>query len=206
MAGGFFLQAETALQSGDRQRIETYFDTESFVNVYLIYELSKNPDIDIGSTRFVLKNGKLYAGPVWDFDLAFGNGVFNPSWRHVFNDTTPHSSEGWYAFRLWWGPLMACDWFAQRFAERYLELQPLLVNLYEDNELGRNRIDRLAEAMAASVEENYRKWSVSVRYYDAERIADPSYEANVESMRAWLRARNEWIVSRLQLGEYPGLG
>ena len=30
-------------------------------------------DIGFSSTRFYIKNGKLYAGPLWDLDLSSGN-------------------------------------------------------------------------------------------------------------------------------------
>ena len=49
----------------------------SFVAKYLVEEVSRNYDGGVTSSFFYKKSdaegGKLYAGPVWDFDVAFGN-------------------------------------------------------------------------------------------------------------------------------------
>lgn len=54
-----------------------YIDTESFVQKYLIEEISKNYDGGVTSSFFYKPKDavsrKIYAGPVWDYDVAFGN-------------------------------------------------------------------------------------------------------------------------------------
>lgn len=54
-----------------------YIDMDSFVYKYLIEEISRNYDGGVTSSFFYKKSdaegGKLYAGPVWDYDVAFGN-------------------------------------------------------------------------------------------------------------------------------------
>lgn len=197
----FLNDAEKALAGGDRDTIEQYFDIPSFMDVYIINELSKNADTSFSSSRFYIKGGKLYAGPLWDFDLSFGNGAEPCDWRHYINGTNPAPVDGWYAPVLWWKSFAELDWFEELFAERYSELQPILVNLYADNELGKNRIDTLTEAMSGSISKNYDNlWSVSVRAYYGEGFAKPTYEENVEYLRGWIKDRNEWILSQIALG------
>lgn len=71
-----------ALERGDWEEVNAYIDVESFVDTYIIQELFA--DVDAWWLSFYLykdKGGKLYAGPVWDFDIAGGNcdyGVINP--------------------------------------------------------------------------------------------------------------------------------
>lgn len=54
-----------------------YIDMDSFVNKYLLEEVSRNYDGGVTSSFFYKKpdaqGGKLYAGPAWDYDVAFGN-------------------------------------------------------------------------------------------------------------------------------------
>ena len=52
-----------------------YIDETSLVDWYLINEIAKNNDAQfIGSCFFnVKRGGKIKFGPVWDFDIAFGN-------------------------------------------------------------------------------------------------------------------------------------
>ena len=201
----FFAAAENAVKSGDREAIAQYFDLDSMVDGYILYEFSKNADFAIGSTRFILEGGKLYAGPAWDFDLACGNDAYHCDPLHLVNGTRPALTDGWYAVQLWYRDLVQLDWFRQLFAARYLELQPILCNLYEDNELGQNRIDALTGAMPGAIAHNYSRWDIAENEYLLVRQPEESYEQNVEFLRSWLRERNEWILSELAAGEGPGL-
>lgn len=197
----FLSRAEKALLGGKKEEVEEFFDLRSFVDVYIINELSKNADTSFASTRFYIKEGKLYAGPLWDFDLSFGNGSEPCDWRHYINGTNPAQIEGWYAPVLWWKVLAEEDWFEELFSERYRELQSVIVNLYADNELGRNRIDALTGAMPESIARNYDNlWSVNIRAYYGEMVAKASYEENLEYLRTWIRERNEWILAQVSSG------
>ena len=54
-----------------------YIDMDSFVRKYLVEEISKNYDGGVTSSFFYKPqdtvSDKIFAGPVWDFDVAFGN-------------------------------------------------------------------------------------------------------------------------------------
>ena len=56
-----------------------YVDVESLVAIYMTYEMTKNWDAYVGSTFFYKdadeggETSKIYAGPAWDFDHAYGN-------------------------------------------------------------------------------------------------------------------------------------
>ena len=194
----FFEKAENALVSGQREEIEAYFDIESFVRTYLLNEFSKNPDTGFASSRFYIKQGKLYAGPPWDFDLAFGEDLNPTSDKlHWQNFNCPAQTHGWYATSLWWHRLVGFDWFQQRFGELYREMQPTLVNLYADNELGMNRLDALSAAMEESISENFKIWPITNMYSRLERMPASNYPLNVEYLRGWLQARNQWILAQL---------
>jgi len=57
-----------------------YIDLRSFVDNFILNELSKNVDAYRLSTYFYKdkdsNDGKIKAGPLWDFNLAFGNGDY----------------------------------------------------------------------------------------------------------------------------------
>lgn len=66
---------EIAAKDHDYKQISELIDVESFAKYYLINEFAVNPDAYSASFYFY-KNGaddKIHAGPIWDFDLAFGN-------------------------------------------------------------------------------------------------------------------------------------
>lgn len=197
----FFEKAETAVQSRDIDRISEYFDLDSFVDFYIINELFKNVDFDVSSTRFYIKEGKLYAGPIWDFDLSSGNvNEYEFYVEYTNYKTTKKSSEGFYCRKLWYSELIECNAFKQLVSERYIELQPRIVNLYSDNELGKNRIDSLIDRYGDSFKANYEVagWDISKCYGSFEsRCPADTFEGNVELLRSWLADRNEWILDNL---------
>ena len=70
-----FNQLEVAAEKGDYEKVEKLIDVKSFVDYYLVNEFTVNPDA-YSSSFYMYRDGegdKIHAGPVWDFDLAFGN-------------------------------------------------------------------------------------------------------------------------------------
>ena len=197
----FLYEAENALAGGNREEIEKYFDLPSLVDTYIVHEYFKNIDIACSSTRFYIQDGRIYGGPVWDFDLSCGNYSIKVYKAYTDGDYTVDQPERWFARTLWWRPLFETEWFAQAFAERYQELQPWIINLYEDNGLGQNRIDSLYASAKACIEANYdydvTRWKIGTRYRELERKPESTYEGNLEFLREWLRQRNQWILDNL---------
>lgn len=69
-----FNKAEKAVKDKSYVEIEKIFDMQSFAKYFLINEFTVNPDAY--STSFYLyrnDEGKIAAGPVWDFDFALAN-------------------------------------------------------------------------------------------------------------------------------------
>ncbi len=192
----FFGDAEKALATKKKEEIEVYYDIKSFIDTYIVQEYFKNVDFNTSSTRYYIKGGKLYAGPVWDFDLSAGNcsDTFYKEYCNYY--TTGNSWEGFYCQKQWYKVLLTCGWFTNMLTERFLELQDLIVNLYADNILGGNYIDRVVSENIASFNRNYTtaRWSVSRIYSALERVPDADYQTNVEFLRSWLEKRNKWML------------
>ncbi|HPE95919.1 MAG TPA: CotH kinase family protein, partial [Bacillota bacterium] len=192
----FFTAFEEALHMRDYDDVAQYIDVDSFVNFYIVNELFKNVDFGTSSTRYYIKDGKLYAGPVWDLDLSAGN--CSAEYYTGYNNVTSSgdSTEKLYCYAQWYGRLLEIPKFKQKVYARYLELQPQIVNLTTDNALGKNRIDRLLSRYSESFYDNYeRTWQrIDEAYSTLERIPDSTYTQNVEYMRQWLIKRNAWLL------------
>jgi hypothetical protein len=71
---------ETMIQDCDSDEkyaaLQEYIDINSFVDMYLINAITNDIDSNIASTFYYKKedgnDGKLYAGPAWDYDNAWG--------------------------------------------------------------------------------------------------------------------------------------
>ncbi len=192
----FLSDAEAALASKNYDNVKKYFDIESMIDFYIVLELFKNVDIDVGSTRFYVKGDKIYGGPCWDFDLSSGN--CSSSYYKTYNNvsTSGNSWEGLWCNTLWFRPLLRYTEFETALKERYLELQDEIVNLFADNRLGENYIDATIEQYNGTITRNYTQagWIVGKVYSELERVPDKTYDANVEFYRNWLQKRNEWLL------------
>ena len=192
-------EAEKALRSNDYEKLKKAFDIPSLVDDYICHELFKNVDVSITSARFYYKNGKFYGGPVWDFDLSAGN--CDSDYYQSYNNYYGDSAQGIWCNTIWFGYLMQYNQFREAVYDRYLELQDLIINLYEDNILGRNYIDRTIQSAKTSISRNFSEagWYVGYKYALYMRIPEETYEENVEYFRAWLERRNAWLLSHWKL-------
>ena len=85
----YYQKVEDAVYSGaSMEELGKNLNVKSLAQMYLINEWASNQDASLTSTYFYKPaNDVLYAGPVWDFDIAFGN---NDSKRfgNDYNDPT----------------------------------------------------------------------------------------------------------------------
>ncbi len=72
-----------------------YFDFASWAQVFLCHEIAMNPDSFLGSFYFYYNHldGKIYAGPIWDFDYCLGNVRWDESANYPEKYTTRYN--GW---------------------------------------------------------------------------------------------------------------
>lgn len=175
-------------------------DLDSFVDFYIFKELFKDVDAFYSSTRFYIKDGKLYAGPVWDSDLTLGNAsaVNKPDvkyWRYnnvnKYGDGSGDSANGEWNDFGWFAMLWKSERFRCAVLERWNELLPLAENLYKDNGLGKNSIDLLLDDYREAIDKNYTEggWDLYKIYSDLETTPADSYDGNITWMKEWLERR-----------------
>lgn len=192
----FIRKAEQAIQNRDYEQVKQYFDIDSMIDMYICMEFFKNVDITVGSTRFYCKDGKIHGGPVWDFDLSSGN--CSSSYYVAYNNNYGDSAEGLWAMHIWFDDLIVYfDEYREAVYARYLELQDQIINLYQDNVLGKNVIDSLIASASTSISRNFNEapWKPWQNYSELMRQPDSTYEKNVEYFRAWLVRRNTWLLN-----------
>ncbi|MGN0412828.1 MAG: CotH kinase family protein [Lachnospiraceae bacterium] len=97
----------------------TYMDLESFAGRYVLDEITKNIDAGYSSYFFYKPRyvDKLYAGPVWDYDTAFGNAgeqwespdgfyVNQSNWSEQFYQKTEFQEEAKRQYREIYAPYL----------------------------------------------------------------------------------------------------
>lgn len=134
----FFADIEAALYrdpSADLTPVfSKYIDKTSFADWLIVHELSQNAEPNGPRSCFFHRNGrgKLQAGPVWDFDLAFidvdvdSGGDLRPA-RFKRQDVTHLNGDTPYCFNaLWYKRLLDDAAFRTTLKKRWRKLRPRL--------------------------------------------------------------------------------
>ena len=141
-----FNQISFAIYSGDWNKIQEWVDVESMAKFYLLHDYLKAVDIGYDSTQFYIKDGKLYGGPVWDWDFAIGNkstggGQDGGSWS-AYNNTGTYSTTtqgvtndgttGFWANSLWHSGATGYFIHLYKYSPEFIELVASYVKEYDD--------------------------------------------------------------------------
>lgn len=169
------------------EELPQYIDMKSFVDYLLLNELSKNVDGNLRLSTFIYKdkgNDKLYFGPVWDYDIAFGNADFFGC----------DNTSGWYAPNeaAWYRQFFSHSEFDKMVKDRWKELRSGELNNLDIF------IDKLAEEMKVSQKLNFNKWKILNIAVWPNPVVTGSYSGEVDYLKNWLTKRLNWMDQQLQ--------
>lgn len=177
-----------AIKSGEQSLIEDKIDVESFARYYLLNELYKTVDFDFSSAFFYYKNGKLYAGPAWDYDIAAGN--VNPRYSKLAEKCA--CTDGLIAANCHlYKYLCTYDWFIEEVRNTYSEYYEYIENITADGGL----IDTLLNEYGGVFNRNFTDtdWKADRIWVNLQMTPFTTFEENVEYFRNWVSDRNVWL-------------
>ena len=181
----FVLDSEEALFSDtftDDEGWQKYMDIHSFADYYIITEITKNTDSMWGSSFMNLtRGGKLKMGPLWDYDLAYGNYSGNPEMADY---------EGF--------KVMGNAWYSRLFEDSAFvtEVKTRYDYFYSRKDDIAERLDSMAVYLNVSAQENNGKWDVLNRVEWPNVNAWGSYENEVQHLKEWLFNRMDWLKTQ----------
>ncbi len=161
--------------------IPAIIDIPSFVDFMMIAEFASNVDVYTISTFFHKdRNGKLRAGPVWDYNLAYGYDEFGYRSRYdvwQFNNQDNNGPE-------FFNELFETPEFRCYFAKRWFELSS------EGNVLDYNvlcsRIDEIDEWITEAIGRDNIRWHQMYQH-----------DYYVEDMKEWILDRINWLNNNI---------
>lgn len=170
---------------GSKEELCRYIDISSFVAKYLVEEVSKNIDSSSTSQYFYKdRNGVLYAGPVWDYDWAYGVGREQEGIDYL--DPEGFSAREIPGTLTWWQLLYYNSAVYQDIVGTYEEtLYPYL------NRLTQTELVLWEEEVAESAVMDYVRWN-RCGSPDME-AAGNEYHRQTEAVRNFLAARKEFL-------------
>ena len=158
-------------------------DLDSWVRRYLVDEIVGNIDADLASSYFYGKDDAVFAGPVWDYDRAFGNTPRNEN-PESFIAATGEKARGIRS--VYYGALAENEVFQARVAELYRdEFLPRL------QAWSQGEILAIAEEISASTRMNDIRWAAMFAHLQevdpsAERVLDYVNRRAAFLSSAWL--------------------
>ncbi len=164
-------------------------DVPSFIDFMLSNELGSNADGYSLSTYFHKdRNGKLRAGPIWDFNLTYGNDLFLWGFDRSHYDVWQFSDGGNDGARFWTdlfnNTTFKC-YLSRRFNELTQPGQPMNLNTLN------NLIDNTINYISAAAARENNLWGTV-----------PDLDAEIFTLKFWLSQRITWMTN--QLGSFTG--
>lgn len=193
---------ETALASNDFTDAilgyKAYIDVPSFIDFFLLNELSNNVDAYRLSTFMHKdKNGKLKMGPIWDFNLAFGNANYcgggeTNVWAYKFNE---RCQQDFWLVPFWWDRLLQDPEFVLQLKERWNILRSGAFS--EASILA--KIDGYNNALQKSgaIEENFNTWEILGIYLWPNNFVGNTYVEESNYLSNWVLDRLTWLDSAI---------
>ncbi|BDX37956.1 hypothetical protein CYCD_13110 [Tenuifilaceae bacterium CYCD] len=174
-----------------------YVNMPSLVDYFIVNEFSKNVDAYRISTFLHKdkdsKGGKLTFGPIWDYDLSFGNanyyeGEKTDGW--VFISIDPADS---YPVPFWWGKFIQDDTFKSQLKCRWKTLRNGVLNSTSINSL----VDSLSERISEARVRNFEKYPVFGIWVWPNYFVGTSYEEEIDYMKNFIAERLQWLDANL---------
>ena len=125
----------------------------------------------------LISGEKLKIGPIWDFDLAFGN---------VYYSDCKNPTGFWVKDHVWYSKLFHDQEFVNRMKSRlqyYRSQEEYLLHF----------VDETAYQLRIAQQENDDKWHVYGEWLWPNNVVLGSYQEEVDYLKSWLSERMDWL-------------
>ena len=184
-----FERALERVQGEHDDAYRSYIDVPSFINYYIIQEITKNPDGNVRKSTYLTKEkGKpLEMYHVWDFDITLGNCDY----------TNFEKPEGWQMrYVKWYNQMFFDPAFKKAVVDRWNELYPTLLTQVTAF------LDRQHTLMAGAETRNFDRWQILGVKVWPNYYYFPTYEEEYAFLKEFYEARLAWLNERINSSDY----
>ncbi|MCR5693802.1 MAG: CotH kinase family protein [Clostridia bacterium] len=187
----FFKKTEQAVLAGEGY--EEYIDVDNMVDWFIIAELTNNTEMAFYRSCYLYKpeGGKITMGPVWDFDMAFGNHEGDiPGYNGWATAEATYS----YVNDTWTTYLVKDPKFMEKVKARWIEVREKLLDVANAT------IDSQYALVKDSADLNFELWDIldkKVGIGTVDCKVYNTYEKQVEYVRTFIINRAAYIDKRL---------
>ena len=170
-----------------------YIDVESFIDYFIITELSRNLDGYRVSVYFHKdkdsKGGKLVMSPFWDFNICFGNANFFSAGNEKGWASDGIGAGDWYEIPFWWDRLREDPYFETMLKYRWKKLRENVISKTTIN----NFIDSCQNVLKDAQVRNFEKFNVLSTYVWPNNYVGGTYANEVIYLKRWVSNRIDWL-------------
>lgn len=173
-----------------------WLDVPSFIDYMMMQEITRNIDAYRLST-FMYKEkdsegGKIYGGPIWDFNLGFGNADFCDNglaqgWAFQYNQSCGSP------FPYFWSRLVADAGFRNDFRCRWDELRVDV--LHTDTIM--HFIDSMVLELNDAQTRNFNRWNILDTYVWPNAYVGQTYAQEIQYLKSWITTRLQWMDNNM---------
>jgi len=176
---------------------QAYIEQTSFFDYIIMSEFAKNIDgYRLSTYLFKDKKGKLNAGPLWDFNLGYGNanyGELAKPWDTYGLQIYADMGNDLWQKPFWWTFLLSDRNFSNNLKCRWEALRAY----YLSNDRIFSVADSLVNEIGDAVNRNYQRWPIIGQWIWPNYYVGNSYADEVSWMKNWLTNRLLYLNSAL---------
>jgi len=178
-----------------------WIDEESFMNLFFVNEIGKNIDAyRLSSYLYKDRDSldhRLHAGPVWDFNLAFGNadycnGEFTNGWVYEFNRVCP---DDYWKIPFFFEKLYKDLGFRTKIKERWTSLRT--GKFSTPNIIA--KVDSLNNLLSESQQRNFAQWPILQEFIWPNPVVNINYLQEILYFKDWITERLIWMDGQINL-------
>lgn len=183
-----------------------YIDTASLIDFIILNELGKNPDAYRLSTYFYKvkdsDGGKIHFGPVWDFNLAYGNVNYctgpSPEGLVISTFNSVCNSHGWVV-HFWWKRFIQDEILYLSLKNRWKDLR--------QSALSNHNVHAVTDSLIALLEpvqqRNFQRWPILGRYVWPNSFVGASWQQETLFFKDWVTKRLAYLDEIWSMTELP---
>lgn len=193
---------ENALASSDFMDpvlgYKAYIDVPSFIDFFLLNEISNNVDgYRLSTFMHKDKNEKLKMGPIWDFNLAFGNADYcgggnTNVWAYKFNE---RCSGDFWLIPFWWDKLLQDPAFVAELKARWNVLRGGAFS--ETSILAKISSYKDTLEKAGAIDTNFDTWEILGVYLWPNNFVGNSFLEENNYLTNWAMDRLTWMDNEI---------
>lgn len=173
-----------------------YINTASFIDFMIMQELGRTVD-GYRSSSFMYKDrdskgGQLSCGPMWDFNLSYGNADYCDAfllegWQYNFSEVCGDffNSEP----PNWWARMLEDSTYSNELQCRWKDLRSTILSTQNIN----TWIDSMALYLDESQTRNFEKWPILGEYVNWNYYIGENFQEEVDYLKWWFQARSEYL-------------